>query len=204
MGEEVIYCLGQQEGIAAEATLVQIPVADWNRQLSPWPAPACFPGGEAFGGEADAFLDQLCCAIPAFEERNGLHPVHRGIAGYSLAGLCALYALCTRELFDGAASASGSFWFPGWMGFLEGHLPKKGSCAALSVGDREKNTRNRFLQPVEQCTRETAEVLARAGDPTVFFTNPGNHFREPELRMGRTIHHLRSLWNKASEGKASI
>lgn len=203
-GGSVIYCLGEEDGIPSAETLVRIPVEDWNRQLSPWPAPACFKGGEAFGGRAERFLDEICREIPAFEARNGLHPAHRGIAGYSLAGLCALYALCTREIFDGAASASGSFWFPGWMEFLKTHLPKQGSCVALSVGDLEKNTRNPFLQPVERRTRETATALEQAGYAAEFFLNPGNHFREPAARLGRTIDALAALWNKASEGKTSV
>ena len=39
-----------------------------------------------------------------------------GIAGYSLAGLFALYALYKTDAFTRVASMSGSLWFPGIMG----------------------------------------------------------------------------------------
>ena len=90
------------------------------------------------------------------------------------------------------------------MEFLETHLPKEGSCVALSVGDLEKNTRNPFLQPVERRTRETAMALEQAGYAAKFFLNPGNHFREPAVRLGRTIDALAALWNKASEEETSV
>lgn len=47
-----------------------------------------------------------------FTERR----VFIGIAGYSLAGLFALYALYKTDVFTRVASMSGSLWFPGIMG----------------------------------------------------------------------------------------
>ena len=42
---------------------------DWNRDLSPWPAPKAFKGGEDFSGGADEHLSTLCnITIPSAEE----------------------------------------------------------------------------------------------------------------------------------------
>ena len=48
-------------------------------------------------------------------------PAWRGLAGYSLAGLFALYALYQTDVFARAASMSGSFWFEGIMEYVCSH-----------------------------------------------------------------------------------
>lgn len=81
------------------AALVFIEGFDWNRDLSPWPAEPVF-GTEAFGGQADAFLETLTRElIPAAEHEMPEDICWRGIAGYSLAGLFAVYAAYRSNLF---------------------------------------------------------------------------------------------------------
>ena len=71
-------------------SLVTIPVTDWNRDLSPWAARRVFKGGEDFGGGANVFLQTLECEIvPAVRTEADAPCI---LAGYSLAGLCAVYA----------------------------------------------------------------------------------------------------------------
>ena len=41
---------------------------DWNADLSPWPAKACFKGGEDFAGRAPAQLEWLAGAIETAEQ----------------------------------------------------------------------------------------------------------------------------------------
>ena len=83
-GAPVAYVIGgferAEETAAAwatpRATLAFIDCPDWNRDLSPWPAPACFRGGEAFSGEADRFLNELLTEIlPGVESALAARPV---------------------------------------------------------------------------------------------------------------------------------
>lgn len=182
------------EYVKADATLALVPVADWNGELSPWKAEKCFKNGGDFGGRAGEYLARLARMIPEFERKNGLSTARRAICGYSLAGLCALYALYATDIFDGAASVSGSVWFDGWLDFMRQSAPKKtGACVYLSVGDREAHTRNLRLAKVEECTRETAKIFTAQGAHTEFELNPGNHFFESGLRLARGIDGLFGL-----------
>ncbi len=60
--------------------------------------------------------------VPLTENHLGYAPEFRGIAGYSLAGLFALWAVYQTGLFDRAASVSGSLWFDGFLTFCVGPL----------------------------------------------------------------------------------
>ncbi len=95
-----------------DCALLPCPCGDWDRDLSPWPAPAAFKKGAPFAGEAPAFLPTVL-ARAAEEEKRLSRPVGlRLIAGYSLAGLFALWALYLTPLLDGAACASSPLWYP--------------------------------------------------------------------------------------------
>lgn len=97
-------------------TLVAIGGLDWNRELSPWACDGTVRDAEPFGGQAAGFLDELLNQIiPQVESSLPQPPVWRGIAGYSLAGLFALWSLWQTGAFDRAASASGSLWFPDFV-----------------------------------------------------------------------------------------
>lgn len=182
------------EHVKADVTLALMPVADWNRELSPWKAEKCFKNGENFGGGAGEYLTRMKCEIPEFERQSGLASARRAVCGYSLAGLCALYAIYATDIFDGAVSASGSMWFDGWLDFMRRNAPENpGACVYLSVGDREARTRNQRLARVEECTREAAEILAAQGVRVEFALNPGNHFCECGLRLAQGMDGLLRL-----------
>ena len=94
-------------------TVVAISGLDWDRDMVPWDSPAVFKNAAPFTGGADDYLRLLTGEIvPAAERRLPAPPCWRGIAGYSLAGLFAVYALYHTEMFSRAASVSGSLWFP--------------------------------------------------------------------------------------------
>lgn len=191
-GDTVCYVLRDErcaEFVTADMTIVSVPVNDWNGQLSPWAAPACFRNGGDFGGGAGEYIAALADMIPLFEKENGIMPRRRFIAGYSLAGLCAVYALYCTDAFDGAASASGSMWYDGWLEFMKANAPC-GRAVYLSVGEREKRTRNARLAAVEDSTRAASEILDSAGLKTEFVLEKGDHFTEPEARLARGIDRL--------------
>ena len=102
---------GQDFGLKA------VKVDSWNRDLSPWPAPAVF-GNEDFGeGAAETLAFLLNNVVPA-----GKAPGAKTfLGGYSLAGLFALWAGYRTDRFDGIAAASPSIWFPGFVDYMRGN-----------------------------------------------------------------------------------
>ncbi len=189
----IVYRIGMEEGepsfFPGGYNLVTVPCENWERDLSPWQAPRAFRGGEDFTGGADDFLRRLCEAIPALEAELGVTPCERMIAGYSLAGLFSLYALYKTDLFSRAASASGSLWYDGFLAFAE-KTPFAGEVRgiALSVGDREKETKNPRMRSVEDDTRAYAALCRTRGVAVDFTLNPGGHFSDPDRRLLSVIH----------------
>ena len=168
--------------------LCALPVEDWFRDLSPWPAPAPF-GGQAFGSGAAATLQYIQSALlPALKRHaslTGREP--KILGGYSLAGLFALWCGQETDLFHGIAAASPSVWFPG---FLEKAREKTMGARRvyLSLGDREEKTRNPVMASVGSCIRSLhAHYSACPQLETTLEWNAGNHFQEPEKRMAKAF-----------------
>ena len=108
---------GQKVFEAAQAascppfTLVAISDLDWNHDMVPWDSPPAFKNADPCTGGADDYLRLLTEEIiPAAEKEIDEVPCWRGIAGYSLAGLFALYAIYQTDLFSRVGSMSGSLW----------------------------------------------------------------------------------------------
>lgn len=179
-------------------TLVHVGVPSWNDSLTPWPAPALQPCAPSFGGDAASTLLSLTHnIIPQVETKAGLHPQGRAIAGYSLAGLCALYAFITCEapVFDGVASLSGSLWYDGWLPYLSrSDFDGTGRFAYLSLGTKEKRTANPRMRRVEEATRQTAQLLKAKGCRVAYAPGPGNHFQHIDERLAAGIQGLASFW----------
>ena len=169
--------------------LVTIGGLDWNCELSPWPCDAITATSEPFAGRAEDFLDELTQKIiPSVEASLSTPPCLRTVAGYSLAGLFALWTCCQTDLFSRAASVSGSLWFPGFAEYLDENLPQNTLDAAyLSLGKKEHKTPNRMMREVLADTKRCEQILQDRGVKTLFECNPGNHFSEPALRSARGI-----------------
>ena len=173
----------------ANLSLVALGGVDWNKELSPWPAPKAFRGGEDFGGGGPDYLREVTEEIiPAVEHRLPALPTCRVAAGYSLAGLWALYAGYQSRAFTRIVCASASLWYDGFLEFLRTRqpavLPER---VYFSVGDKEKITKNQRLATVEDATRAAADFLASQGVTTTFELNPGGHFVDAETRLARGI-----------------
>ena len=163
---------------ARDFRLLAVKVDSWNADLSPWEAPTVF-GGEGFGGGAEATLEEVLrhCADP---DKTYI------LGGYSLAGLFALWAAYRTDVFAGVAAASPSVWFPGFTAFMGAGEPR---CRAvyLSLGDREERTRNPVMATVGDCIREAHTLLRARGIPCTLEWNPGNHFKDPDLRTAKAF-----------------
>lgn len=177
-------------GIARGAfSMAAVEPLSWNDDLSPWPLPAIARGDAPFSGGADDYLPLLTERIlPEALSRLSAEPAFLALAGYSMAGLFALYALTRTDRFARAASASGSLWYPGIVEYLQSHPPRRPpERLYLSLGDRESHTRNAALRPVEENTRRMAQWYEDQGIAARFEMNPGGHFRDAEQRMARAI-----------------
>ena len=171
--------------------LACVRVPDWNRDLSPWPAPAVFRGGGDFTGGAEAWLTKLAEeVVPALRRELGCPEAPCFLAGYSLAGLFALWALHVRGDFAGAVSASGSLWFPGFADFAGSHPPVGVPRVYLSLGDAEERTRNPVMRTVGDRTRALYAHYLSLGLDAALEMNPGNHFQDPPGRLAKGIRRI--------------
>lgn len=158
-------------------SLIAVSGLDWNHDLVPWPSPAAFRGAEPFTAGADAYLRLLLEEIrPRAEAALPGEAAWRGILGYSLAGLFALYALYQTDLFSRMGSISGSLWFPGLRDYVLSHSPKSQVTRAyFSLGSKESKTRNPVLKSVLPDTEAICAQFQALGSETLFQPNPGNH-----------------------------
>ncbi len=153
-------------------------VESWNHDLSPWEAPAVF-GRDGFGNGAKATLDEILkhCGDSS---RTYL------IGGYSLAGLFAIWAAYQTDVFKGVAAASPSVWFPRFTEYMRDHLIKA-NAVYLSLGDREDKTRNPVMASVGARIREACDILNTQNIPCTLEWNPGNHFKDADVRTARAF-----------------
>ena len=129
--------------------------------------------------------------VPLTEAQLSFAPLSRAVAGYSLAGLFALWSVFQTDIFDRAASVSGSLWFDGFMDYMNSSAPPSGLRRIyLSLGNREKNARNQRMAAVEDCTRQAVELLREWDIPVFFEMNPGGHFQDIPGRIARGINQL--------------
>lgn len=175
-------------------SIVAISQLAWNHDMSPWAIPPLSKKDQPCSGGADDYLTLLTTRIiPEAEKALPATPIWRGIAGYSLAGLFAVYALYQTDVFSRAASISGSLWFPDIKTYLFSHQPRRTpDCLYFSLGDKECHTRNAFLKSVQENTEAIAAFYKSQHIDTFFTLNPGNHFKDVVPRTAAGIHWIAS------------
>lgn len=158
--------------------LIAIKVDDWNKDLSPWKAPAVF-GKEAFLGGASETL-KVVLDICSDKSKKYF------IGGYSLAALFALWTTYQTDIFSGAACASPSMWFPGLIEYMSQNDIKT-SNVYLSLGDLEEKTKNPVMATVGIKINEAYALLKEKGVNTILEMNPGNHFKDADVRTAKAF-----------------
>ena len=177
------------EGIESEAAeikkltntdfcLIAVRIQNWNRDLSPWPAPAVF-GKEGFGNGAADTLDEVL-KICTDQEKTYF------IGGYSLAGLFAVWAAYQTDVFKGVAAASPSVWFPGFVDYMRENIIHAESVY-LSLGDKEEKARNPVMAAVGDRIREAYGLLREQGINATLEWNQGNHFKDADIRTAKAF-----------------
>ena len=178
-----------QELGVPDLNLCSIGRLTWDHDMTPWYAPPLSADDTPCTGGADAYLLELTQEIlPHVLEMTEGSPPFTAIAGYSLAGLFALYALYHTDAFDRAASMSGSLWFPDFVPYAKEHAFRKNPDKLyLSLGDKEASTRNPVLKTVQENTEELVAHYREQGIATDYELNPGNHFKDAALRTAKGI-----------------
>jgi hypothetical protein len=91
-------------------------------------------------------------------------------------------------MFDRVASMSGSMWFPDFTDFVASHEPmRRPDRMYISLGDAERNTRNPLLRTVQDRTEWLVSHYREAGLDVTWELNPGNHFKDADLRCAKGI-----------------
>jgi len=174
-------------------SLVVISNLDWNHDMAPWDIPPVSSNDIPCTGGADTYLDLLINEIIPKVEEQIQEVSWRGIAGYSLAGLFAVYTMYRTDLFPRIASMSGSFWFPGFKEYAMANEPQKyPEHLYFSLGAKECKTKNPCLKVVQNNTEMLAAFYRNQQVNTEFKLNSGNHFTEPDKRSAMGIRWLLS------------
>ncbi len=167
-----------REYASCDFRLMAFKVDDWNKDLSPWNAPAVF-GSDDFGSGADKTLSELL-------EYIGPDAKNYIIGGYSLAALFALYASTKSDSFKAVAAASPSLWFPGFASYLE-ECDIRAQSIYISLGNKEAKTRNKLMATVEDNAKRANAIISDRGINTIFELNDGNHFKDVEVRVAKAF-----------------
>lgn len=161
-------------------TLVAVSGFEWNHDMSPWAIPPISNRDTPCTGGADDYLQLLIEEIIPKAERYVQGDVAwRGLAGYSLAGLFAIYSMYHTDLFSRIASISGSLWFPRFKEYAVSHeIQRKPEYLYMSLGDKECKTQNPYLKTVQDNTEELVAFYRGQQIDIAFHLNPGSHYRE--------------------------
>ena len=167
------------EGLAPSFVLAAFETPDWYGALSPWPSPA-LRGEPAFSGNARSTLDWVLeSLIPGVEERLPcVRGGPRGVLGYSMAGMFALWAIYQTDAFALCGSCSGALWYDGFAGYVASHAPLGACSVYLSLGIKEEKAHNPRFAQVGEATRRIAAQIASSPmvqDSTMVW-HPGGHF----------------------------
>lgn len=174
--------------------LVGIEQHNWNRDFTPWPAPALTKKTEGFKGEADNYLYKLIHEIKPFVDENyrtRKEPNNTALVGYSLAGLAAVYAMYKTSVFGKIASISTSMWYDGFTEFLEKSKPVSNETKVyMSLGKSEEKSRNQRMAMVGDCTRRAFDILKSqlsVKEKLILEWNNGGHFTDIPERFEKAI-----------------
>ena len=161
-------------------------VSDWDGDYSPWAWTD--PGsGRSFSGKGPDTLKRLENDLIPYLKEHFEAPLY--IAGYSLAGLFALWAMYESNCFAGAISCSGSLWFEGFIDYMKQRRAPEGSSVYLSLGGKEEKCADPVISTIGNCTRLADDILSN--DPSVrrntLEMNKGGHFADSAKRLAKGI-----------------
>ena len=193
-GIRYIYIIGGEEFVSSfplsfpDTVFVSIKVEDWNRYLSPYRAENPFRKGDYFSGDADTLLSSIVNElIPLVESKE--ETSERYLLGYSMGGLFSLYAASLSNAWKGVGSVSGSLWYINYDEYVSSYrlLTEK---IYLSLGRKEKESRNKVLKTVEEKTNIIFDTITREGIECTFRLQECGHFQDEEKRIRDAVSYL--------------
>lgn len=161
----------------------------WDHDMTPWYCSPLSENDTPCTGGADEYLELLLHEIiPEAKKHIKGEPAYLGIAGYSLAGLFAVYAMYKTDAFARVASMSGSLWFPDFKEYCMAHEIKRNPDKLyFSLGDKEAKSWNKVLKTVQDNTEALAAYYKELGIDVTWELNPGNHFKDAARRSAKGI-----------------
>ncbi|MCM1037240.1 MAG: alpha/beta hydrolase-fold protein [Bacteroides sp.] len=167
-------------------TIVVITGMDWQNVFSPWPAKGVPAGSPDFMGRSPEFLRELRDKIiPGVESVLGAGDApERTLVGVSMSGLFALWQWMECDTFRDIASLSGSFWYEGFMDWMETQpTPHKSGTAYFLLGTQESKSRVKTFNTVGANTAAIVKQLRGDGIKVIYDTVPGDHYSDPIPRL---------------------
>ena len=146
-----------------------------------------------YEGKADEYIEMLTGRIipkinESVKEILDIDINNYIIAGYSLAGLFAIYSLYKTDIFTSAISCSGSLWYPNFIEYIENNelkiIPNK---IYFSLGNKESKTKNELMAKVEEKTKYAKQYYSDKNIETMYEVNEGNHFQNVIERISKGI-----------------
>ncbi len=193
--EEIINSIESYFDVDCSAfILLSVESGNWNRDFSPWPAPAVAKNSEDFSGGAYEYLSNLTKVIKPFIDahyKTKTEPENTVLIGYSLGGLATLYSLYQFGTFGKIGSLSGSLWYDGWIEFISCNSPINTAAKVyLSLGKSEERSRNQRMAKVSNCTQKTFSILSKqlmSTENLILEWNNGGHFTEVSQRFNKAL-----------------
>lgn len=173
--------------------LISILPSSWEDNYSPFPAPPVKKDGKAFGGKAADYLLDMTHTLKPFIDKTYpvlSDPMHTGIAGYSLSGLCSLYSMYICPEFGRFAGISASFWFDGWTEFISAQAPVSPFRIYISLGKKEASSGGLRLENCGNAFIKTSEVFSSFGCEFASDWNNGTHFTDITGRIVKALSYI--------------
>ncbi|MCQ2147122.1 MAG: hypothetical protein MJZ16_06350 [Bacteroidales bacterium] len=182
----------EENALETGFTTVVITGINWNDDLTPWEAEGVFKKGKPFGGKSEEFLKALTEEIiPETELKLGIRNPKRSLVGISLSGLFTLWAIHRCDAFSSAGIISGSFWYDNLVTWIKANkISTRIEKIYITLGDREKNTKNSRMNCVEVNTNEIVQHIENKGINLEYILFEGTHFSPILPRLKNTFEFL--------------
>uniref|UniRef100_A0A7U4DJI6 Esterase n=1 Tax=Geobacillus sp. (strain Y4.1MC1) TaxID=581103 RepID=A0A7U4DJI6_GEOS0 len=154
-------------GELGELLLVGIEPKNRLDEYTPWHAKALSDKYADFGGQGSDYLSFLVEKLKPYIDRKYKTDGRRqqtGIIGASLGGLISIYAAYLYpNVFGKIGSISGSFWYEGFIGFMQSKNIDPGLKMYMDVGSIEGIGKQSIQKEMVSKTKEACTILMNNG-----------------------------------------
>lgn len=176
-------------GQGREFILAMICPLDRLSEYTPWPSPAMSPRFPDFKGYGNQYLDSLYTGLlPWLSKTCQTDMQNVSMLGYSLGGLIGVYALTVQNCWRHMAGICSSFWYNGWISYLENNsISERTRSIYLHYGTEEGKGKSGPMEKAAEYAAKTGRLLAEKfpGKLTITTDNGGHHtFADQRLRNG--------------------